>query len=80
MTVALPQKKVEGLQEGIVEVLRRKSCMRCELLSVVGKLAHAGRCSSLGRAFTRRVLDATGTVTSLHHRVRLTAAVRDDLQ
>ena len=26
------------------------------------------------------MLDAAGTVTSLHHRVRLTAAVRDDLQ
>ena len=66
--------------DSVSSLITRENSSRRGLLSVAGKLAHAGRCLPPGRGFTRRGLDAAGSVTHLQHRVRLTAAVRADLR
>ena len=79
MTVGLPPGKLQELRTTISDLLTRRKCTKQQLLSVVGRLVHAGKCVPPGRAFTRRLLDLACSVAAPLHRVRLTAAARADL-
>ena len=80
MTIALPADKQAALISSLHALSRRTKATRRELLSVVGSLMHAAKCIPPGRGFTRRILDAALSVERSGHRVRLTAALRRDIQ
>ena len=55
------------------------TCRKRALLSLIGKLAFAAKVIPAGRIFVRRFLDASTKVTALHHHIRVSAAMRADL-
>lgn len=80
MEVRLPTDKINGLLSVINDVLNNKSKITLkELQSLLGKLNFACRAVVPGRAFSRRLIDATCHAKQPHHRIRITAAMRDDL-
>ena len=57
----------------------RRSGSKRELLSLIGLLSHAAKVVHLGRAFIRNLINASTTVSSLEHRVRLNSTAREDI-
>ena len=57
----------------------RHKCTKRELLFLIGRLAFAAKVIPAGRMFLRRLIEASTTVTSLHHHLRITKPIRADL-
>ena len=73
---SLPQEKLAS----IVTTFRDLSkCTKRSLLSLIGKLVFAVKVIPAGRIFVRRLLDGSTKVTSLHHHIRLSAAMQADI-
>ena len=51
-------------------------CAKPALLSLIGKLSFAAKVIPAGRIFIRRLIDASTRVSSNHHHIRLSAAMR----
>ena len=54
-------------------------CTKRALLSLIGKLSVAAKVIPAGRIFIRRLIDASTRVSSNHHHIRLSAAMRADI-
>ena len=80
MTISLPSEKAIAILDALRDLYPHSKTTKRQLLSLVGKLVHASKCVPPGRGFTRRLLDAALTATRPGHRVRITAALRRDLQ
>ena len=79
MEVRLPADKVSDLLNCIITVQGREKITLRELQSLIGKLNFACRAVVPGRAFSRRLVDATCGVRKPHHRIRVTGNMREDL-
>ena len=81
MELRLPSDKLEALQKLLLEWqnTKRKVTKR-ELLSLIGKLSFAAKVIPAGRIFLRRLIDLSTSVRKLHHRIRLPASARADIQ
>ena len=75
----LPPDKLSELRELIVVWRQRRKCQKRHLLSLIGKLSFATKVVPAGRVFMRRLIDASTTVTRMHHRITLTKETRADL-
>lgn len=75
----LPPEKLTRLQRMSTAWLRRKVCVKRELLSLLGYLHHAATVVRPGRIFTRSLTDAARSARQLHHHIRLNAMMRADL-
>ena len=75
----LPSHKLEELQSLIATWVGRKSCLKRDLESLVGKLQHACKVVRPGRAFLRRMFELLHGVSKKHHHIRLNHAFRSDL-
>ena len=80
LTMCLPHGKLERLQKEIRAWGGKKYCTKRELLSIIGQLQHACCVIKQGRSFLRRMIELSRGVRELHHRVRLNAGFRSDLQ
>ena len=80
MELRLPAEKLEKCRRAIASLLNRKSVTLRELQSVIGLLSFACKAIVPGRAFLRRVIDITIGVSQPFHHIKLTAAVKADLQ
>lgn len=81
MLVQLPIDKLNDLRSCIDEVLKQKSkkiTLR-SLQSLIGKLNFACRAIVPGRAFCRRLIDATIGATRPFHKIRVTRGMVEDL-
>ena len=79
MELRLPQKKISELK-GLIRVwLGRRSCLKRELQSLVGKLQHACKVVKPGRSFLRRMFELLAGVHKDHHHIRLNTSFRSDL-
>ena len=58
MQMKLPTDKIEELKELIQKWERYHACKKRQLLSLIGKLAHAARVVKPGRIFLRHMIDA----------------------
>ena len=58
----------------------RKSCMKHELLSLIGLLQHACRVVRSGRSFLRRMINLSSVAREPHHHIRLNMGFRSDLE
>jgi hypothetical protein len=76
----LPDEKLIELRNKI------ESCLACtnislrDLQSLIGTLNFACQVIVPGRAFCRRLIDATCNVGRSHHKIRATLAMKDDLR
>lgn len=80
LQVRIPEDKLNDLKELVASLLngRKKITLR-QLQSLIGKLNFACRAIVPGRAFCRRLIDATRGVQKPHHHIRVTEDMRQDL-
>ena len=75
----VPQDKLSPLLTNLHEFHSRPKCTKREPLSLIVRLAFAAKVILAGRMFLRRLIEASTTVTSLHHHLRITKPIRADL-
>ena len=82
MEIRLPEDKLNALKACVKDTILKKGkkiSLR-ELQSLIGKLNFACRAIAPGRAFLRRLIDATIGIRCPHHRIRVSNAMVADLQ
>ena len=79
MEMRLPAAKLKELKELIIKWRARKAGKKRDVLSLIGKLAHAAKIIVPGRIFLRRMIDAAHKTKQLDHWVHLTAEFMSDL-
>lgn len=80
MVLRLPLPKLEELKSLIREWLVKRSCVKRDLQSLVGKLQHACKVVRPGRTFLRRMFELLKGVAKKQHFIRLNAGFRSDLK
>lgn len=80
MEVRIPTEKIEQLQTQIQEILNKKSVTLNSMQSLIGSLHFMCRAIVPGRPFCRRLINAIRGVTKPYHHIRITKAIRLDLQ
>ena len=79
MLVSLPLNKLRELQTLLRLWVSRKSCVKKELESLTGKLAHAARVVKPGKTFMRRMHKLLSGIRKDHYHVRISASCRSDI-
>lgn len=79
LEIRLPSDKLEELGKLVVEWKGKGACTKRDLLSLIGKLAHATKVVTAGRAFLHRMIDTSMSVKKLHHHIKLTSDFHSDL-
>ena len=79
MEVRLPLDKLDKCQELIITCLRKEKITLKDLQSIIGTLNFACGAVVPGRPFLRRLIDLTIGVSKPFYYIRLTKAVREDL-
>lgn len=79
MLVRVPYPKCVELQNLLKQLFPLKKVTLKQLQSVLGKLNFFTRAIRPGRAFVRRLYDATIGVTQPHHYLRVTQSMREDI-
>lgn len=80
MIMRLPLEKITELREKILYCLGCSKITLKELQSLLGSLNFACQVVVPGRAFCRRLIDATCNVQKSYYRIRVTKAMKDDLE
>ena len=79
LELRLPSEKMEEIKKLVQEWKSKRSCTQRELLSLIGKLAHAAKVVVPGRIFLRRMIDTAYSVRDLDHYVKLRSEFHSDL-
>ncbi len=79
LEVRLPEQKAQQLQVLVEQWSRKRACRKKEMLSLIGKLAHACKVVRVGRLLLRRMIDQSMKAKKLDHWIHLTAEFRADL-
>ena len=79
-TMSLPRVKLFRYRQELLAWQHGSSARKREVLSIVGKLAHACKVIRPGRIFLRRMIDTAHSVSRLDHWVRLNQEFRSDLE
>jgi hypothetical protein len=79
MELRLPQEKVEDLKQLLAKWAKRKTCRKRQLLSLIGKLAHACKIVRVGRIFLRRMIDYSMKAKCLDHWIHLGTEIHADI-
>ncbi|XP_060587839.1 uncharacterized protein LOC132743320 [Ruditapes philippinarum] len=79
MSMRLPNDKLVDLRQKIIIAINAKKISLKDMQSLLGSLNFACRVIAPGRAFCRRLIDATIGVIKPHHKIRVSANMRKDL-
>ena len=79
-TIALPQEKIDTLTTILPSWLTCKKCTQKELLSLIGKLAFAGKVIRPGRIFLHSLISTSYSVKRLHHFIYLNKEAQKDIK
>ena len=79
MELRLPPGRLIELQSLVGQWKSKQACTKRDLLSLIGKLAHAAKIVKPGRTFLRRMLDVAHSVSDLNHHVKLKGEFKSDL-
>ena len=79
MELRLPPERLVELKSVMEHWKLKQACTKRELLSFIGKLAHAAKIVKPGRTLLRRMLDVAHSVSDLNHPVKLKADFKSDL-
>jgi hypothetical protein len=80
MQMRLPQDKLTELRDRLQAVLQVKKLTLREMQSLIGLLNFVCQVVSPGRAFIRRLIDATLGIKKPRHKLRLTSSIKLDLE
>ena len=75
----LPQGRLEELKQLITKWMDRRAGKKRDILSLIGKLAHAAKIIIPGRIFLRRMIDVAHKAKQLDHWIHLTTEFKSDL-
>ena len=78
-TISVPTEKLAAMLQELAAMRAARTCTKRAILSLIGKLAFAAKAIPAGRIFLRRLIDASTTVSSLHHHMRISAAMKADM-
>ena len=78
-TISVPTEKLAAMLQELAAMRAARTCTKRSLLSLIGKLAFAAKAIPAGRIFLRRLIDASTTVSSLHHHMRISAEMKADM-
>ena len=78
-TVRLPADKFTALLGLLAAWEGKQGCTKRELLSLIGHLSFAAKVVKPGRLFLRRLIDASTSVSQLHHHIRLSRDTKEDI-
>ena len=79
MVLRLPAEKILELKEKIITAIHAKKLTLRQLQSIIGLLNFACRVISPGRAFCRRLINATIGVNKAYFKIRVTKSMKADL-
>lgn len=79
MELRLPPDKLIELKNLVDQWKSKQASTKRQLLSLIGKLAHAAKIVKPGRTFLRRMLDVAHSVKDLNHYVKLKSDFKSDL-
>ncbi|XP_062588297.1 uncharacterized protein LOC134249973 [Saccostrea cucullata] len=79
MTIKIPQEKLCQLKTELNAMLDKKKATLTELQKLTGLLNFCVRAIPSGRAFVRRLYDATRGLTKPYHRRRVSAEMKKDI-
>lgn len=79
MELRLPAEKLVEIKIRLESCIKLRKITLRELQSIIGLLNFACQVVAPGRAFCRRLIDATCNVSKPHHRIRVSNAMKDDL-
>ena len=79
MVLRLPRDKLDELKSQLQNMLTKHKVTLRELQSLIGLLNFACKVVSPGRAFCRRLIDATMGVDKSYYHIRLTKDMKEDL-
>ena len=79
MELRLPTEKLMELKSLMEQWKYGQASTKRQLLSLIGKLAHAAKIVKPGRTFLRRMLDVAHSVKDLNHHVQLKSDFKSDL-
>ena len=77
--IRLPHRNLVELQTLVRSWVGRRTCVKRELESLAGKLAHASRVVKPGKMFMRRLFELLGGVRQGYHHVRINASCQSDI-
>lgn len=80
MIARLPKDKLQNYSEEVKKISTRQKITLRELKSIIGKLQFACTVVHSGRAFLRRLHDHTIGIQKPHYYIRVTKAIKADLQ
>lgn len=80
MVMRLPSEKLNELKQKITSCINKAKVTLRELQSLIGSLNFACQVIVPGRAFCRRLIDATCDVRKPHHKIRLSRGMKEDLR
>jgi len=80
MELRLPSEKLQKLQLQLDHILHKDKITLLQLQSLLGSLNFACRVVRPGRAFLRRLYDASTSVKRQHHKIRINKSMKDDLK
>jgi len=80
LQIRLPADKLASLQESLRGWRVKTSCIKSELLSLIGILAHASKVVHASRVFLRRLIDLSTTVCKPEFFIRLNVEARSDIE
>jgi DNA transposition AAA+ family ATPase len=78
MELRLPKEKLSEIKDRLIIILNSRKLKLREIQSVIGLLNFACQVVVPGKAFCRRLIDATCNVKKAWHRVRITKAMKKD--
>ena len=78
-TLSLPDEKLQRYKATLRQWYNRKAAKKREILSLIGKLAHACKVVRPGRTFLRRMIQTAASRSKLDHWIRLDQEFRSDL-
>ena len=78
MQMHLPEGRLEELKELITKWMIRKVAKKCDILSLIGEVAHTAKVIVLGCIFLRRMIDVVHKAKQFNHWVHLTAEFKSD--
>nr|XP_006822618.1 PREDICTED: uncharacterized protein LOC100377439 [Saccoglossus kowalevskii] len=76
----LPQDKLNDITSSSEKWSTTTTCMKQELLSLIGTLSFACKCIPAGRIFLQRMIDLSTTASALHQRITLSTSFQLDLE
>jgi hypothetical protein len=79
MELRLPSEKISEIKIMLELFMHVRKVTLRQLQSLIGLLNFACQVIALGRAFCRRLIDATCGVRKAHHKIRISKSIKEDL-